>query len=293
MRLGLLALALLLAMDWPPAEVAGPTAVDAACGDCHHLEAAQQAASRHRVAWTSLIYQEERARSLDPPFCDGCHAPLGSSDEARHAGVSCAACHPLDGPLGEAHPTDAPRDPEAGCVACHDFDAPPRARTPGAAMQSTARERDALGLSDSCLTCHMRDGDHLMSGAHDAATLRGAIEVDLSRDRRELVFHLSVHDVGHAVPTGDQFRHLTLELQDPSGAWRTIAWLGRVQVQVPGELALRTTLDTRLWPGHPQEVRAPGPATAWRLRYHLAPDDSPLPEAVRVGLVAEGAIGPT
>lgn len=278
------------------------------CGDCHPTELAAWTTSRHRVSWTNALFQREYQLSPSP-FCVYCHAPLagqaaeileGAAGATRDQGVTCATCHLrrglVLGPSGDGggeHPTIADpglRDP-AFCASCHDFDTP-GAVAPPEPMQATARE----AAGERCVSCHMPGGDHHFGGGHDLEALRGALAVSVERRGRALVFTLAAQGTAHALPTGDLFRHLTLEVQDPGGRWTELAWLGRRLESMPdpstGTWVRRTTLDTRLWPGRPLTVRAESQASSWRVRMHYAADDSPLPESERVTLVSEGSCPP-
>ena len=301
MRLWLLLIPLaVVATDWPTPQAA-PFVSAAACADCHGEIVAQWSASRHKVAWSNIIFQTEYQQKAPGPFCITCHAPLaeqaaealyGSPGESAHEGVTCATCHVRAGQIlgvsdGAAHPYDGvARDPDALCAGCHDFDFPNSTEP----MQATVREAQALG-AESCVSCHMPQGEHNFKGGHDLETLRGAISVTATRKRDRVEFTIEAKNVGHAVPTGELYRHLTLEIR-ARGGWTELAWLGRrLQRATEGDPSvLLTILDTRLWPGQPLVVSTTAKADAWRLRFHYAPDSSPLPEETRTALVAQGAL---
>lgn len=85
-------------------------------------------------------------------------------------------------------------------------------------MQSTVTEHagSAFG-TQSCQSCHMplEDGEHSHAflATRDPGTLRSALHVDASRTESDTVaLTLSLGQVGHAFPTGDPFRRLSLEL---------------------------------------------------------------------------------
>jgi hypothetical protein len=155
------------------------------------------------------------------------------------------------------------------CAGCHQFRVP--AFHPGGVtmtdtpMQSTWTEWDAWGGSETCQDCHMPQGSHAFRGAHDVELLRGAVSVGPV----EGGLRVTAHGVGHHFPTGDLFRHLTLEVEDRDG-WRTIATFGRTfeVVMVDGLVSKRLVADTSLRPGVPVDVPLPGRVHGWRLRYH-------------------------
>lgn len=279
------------------------------CAECHPTEYAAWSVSRHRVSWTNPIFQQEWSSREPQLFCVYCHAPLAGQsakilyDEGSgvgpEEGITCVTCHLRKGVMlglsGEGGPHPARAEPglqdPAFCASCHDFDTP-GVKDPAEPMQATARE--AAGSAERCVDCHMPGGDHRFLGGHDLGMLRGALAVTVERRGEGLVFTLLAQGTAHAFPTGDLFRHLTVEVQEPDGAWTVLAWLGRrlelVKDPRTGAVARRTVLDSRLWPGEPLEVHADHQGSSWRIRMHYAPDDSPLPEELRVALVAEGVL---
>jgi hypothetical protein len=81
--------------------------------------------------------------------------------------------------------------------------------------------------------------------------------------------------VGHHFPTGDLFRHLTVEVSDvvrdgvdDDGAFVAVFRVGRT---FGGEgLDKRVVADTSLVPGVPRRVPLPSSTKRWRIRYHYA-----------------------
>lgn len=160
------------------------------------------------------------------------------------------------------------------CASCHDADYPD---APGAAMQATVREWADWGGPEGCVDCHMPQGSHAMVASHDHEKLAGAVQVEVRRGPGSTVFTLTKVGVGHALPTGDQFRHLDLMLERPGRTALLAARIGRTlePTLVPGSgrVIRRQVLDTRLWPGLPLVVTVPDDGyVRWWLTYaHVAP----------------------
>jgi hypothetical protein len=116
----------------------------------------------------------------------------------------------------------------------------------------------------------MPDGNHDVLGAQDRDWLASSVSVRTLRRGEKVLFLLSTVGVGHALPSGDLFRHLTLEVER-DGAWQEIAWLGRrFAVQDPEGQALKVLAeDSSLQPGQERRIEAALPeSTRWRLRWH-------------------------
>lgn len=306
----------------------GPGWMSAAdCGDCHEQALAEWTDSRHHRSWTNDLFQAGLIAEPQR-FCVYCHAPAAvqaaevipnlaayaalspraagagaprlAPEPLAEEGVSCAVCHLRDGavlaarPLapGRAAPHPIRVAPELGgaegCRGCHEFAIPAATGGPGPfLMQSTYSEWRALsGPGDpSCVGCHMAPGHgHRMTGAHDLEKLRGALRV--RRAGGALV--LEAVEIGHALPTGDLFRALTVELRRGPGVppdsaeddgWEVIFVAGRSfeLVETGGPRPEKRPLsDTRLWPGQPRSVALPldQPEAWWRVRYmYGAPHD--------------------
>jgi hypothetical protein len=194
-----------------------------ACAACHAREAAQYQASRHARARTGPLY---RANHAEEPmrWCDTCHAPAGPAED----GIGCAACHVREGVvLSAAQPTARGleahamrREPgfsaEGSCEGCHQANFPVGKREPVTLsehrMQSTIDEWRASGLPRSCVDCHLPRGDHDITGGHDVARVKKALEVALTPGPDGLRLTLTNVGAGHALPTGDPFRAFELEL---------------------------------------------------------------------------------
>lgn len=279
----------------------------ASCGDCHEEQAEDWAGSRHRVAHTNPLY--ELGLVDEPSaFCVNCHSPVAAQarevmadlawyrwrragevgpEPARvpspraEEGVTCVACHVRDGavlsttdaPFATHRVQVAPIDDAAFCAGCHEFRMP--AFTAGTwtltdvPMQSTYAEWKAWGGPSSCVDCHMPGGRHVFRGAHDRAFLTGALDARPAGSGDARVLELRSVDVGHAFPTGDLFRNLTVEVLD-GGTWTTLHRIGRrfdVEDDDTG-LAVhkRVVEDTSLQPGEVRRVAIGD--RAWRVRFH-------------------------
>lgn len=247
--------------------------------------------------------------TLAPGWSGGVRPPL--SPEPRAAdGVGCAACHLRNGEVLAARLTPAQaRAPHpvrveptfgtaAACRGCHQF----LADTPTAKarwwMQSTWAEWQQItskGEPD-CIDCHMKEGDHAMTGAADLTRLKSALRVEV--DQAGLL--LEARALGHRLPTGDLFRAITVEWARSDAApaasssedgWTVAFRAGRTfriepvggTSSAPHGVQKTEVSDTRLWPGVPVYVDLPAGAQ-WRVRYHYG-----APHDVAVGLAPPDA----
>jgi len=261
------------------------------CGDCHGAAFAGWRASAHAAAATNPLYRA--GFRVEPRrFCVDCHTSAGARAEE---GIGCSSCHvdPASAPptttAASGHPLALRaradlRDP-ALCRDCHEFATPAfeggALRMTDLPMQRTYSEwlayRDAGGR-ETCQSCHMPGGDHTMRGARDVELLRGSLAVIASADARGPRLTLASVGVGHAFPSGDLFRHLTVEVR-PAGdpqedAWRVVDRMGRTfETRLDGKTLQAykvETADTVLVPGTPRVVRLPPirGELVWRVRYH-------------------------
>lgn len=232
-------------------------------------------------------------RSLDPRS----EVPVGTAHRAPepHAqdGVDCAACHWRDGVIVSAEvsyaaPHRVVADPALRdgslCEGCHDFSMPETVDgqlIPGPTpMQSTTAEWRAWrksGGQESCVDCHMPGGDHTLPGAHDRDRLTGAFHVSATRSGGTLTLEVASVGVGHHLPTGDLFRHATLEV-DRGRGFETMATFGRSFSTTFDEDGLphrALSADTSLRPGQPRSIVIPSAEPLpWRLVWHdAAPHD--------------------
>ncbi|MEL6342890.1 MAG: hypothetical protein AAFV53_07135 [Myxococcota bacterium] len=214
--------------------------------------------------------------------------------------MSCIHCHLQEGVIlattvsGLApHPSRvAPRlSTSAFCADCHDFNF--AVVHPGGQiswteepMQSTFREWSLWSgaPSRSCQSCHMQDGGHRFPGAHDTEWLAESITVTLTRHHDRVRFIVETHDIGHAFPTGDLFRHLTVQIKTDEQPWLEVAWFGRRFVDDAASQTKRLVTDSRIFPGQPVWVDVPAAPLQWQLRYHYTQSEAPWV------LLREGAV---
>ena len=298
------------------------------CAACHAEVYADWSTTRHRLAWDNAVFQDGFARE-PLPRCIHCHAPLAAQRAAvgslprrkppgitvapaadlhapppieaglLHEGISCAVCHIRDGailvakavqpkdqtPMHDVRVTPSLRDP-VFCANCHQFGFSGSSLQ----MQTTYDEwqrYQAGGGEGTCQSCHMPGGRHLFRGAWDVPLLRRSLGWRFTPSTHTL--SLWSKEVGHHYPTGDLFRHLTVEA-DVDGGWQEIARLGRTYGDpvvaaddrrasnldpavdtITADLHARTlTSDTSLRPGETQGIAVPVNARRVRVRYHYA-----------------------
>jgi hypothetical protein len=236
---------------------------------------AEVAANRDWYRW-----QDPRAARFGPE-------PVREDEPAAQDGVSCVACHQPDGgPVrtpSEARgaPHDARRDEAlvdgTACRACHEFPMPAwdagGMRFTDLPMQSTWSEwtawRDGGGVG-TCVSCHLPDGDHDVRGASDRDWLRRSVAVAVLREGDRVRLEVRSIGVGHRLPSGDLFRHLTVEVDD-GGGWRVVGRIGR-EFALDGVTKVPVA-DTTLAPGVPFAVEVDaGRPVAWRLVWHDGAD---------------------
>jgi Cytochrome c554 and c-prime len=286
-----------------------PGRASEACGGCHGAAFADWSGSGHASAWTSPLFRA--GFKVEPRrFCVECHA--GADAERAAEGIGCLGCHearsaaPARGHVAALRSREELRSATA-CKDCHEFTTPAfddgAARPTSLPMQSTYSEWAAYrraGGGETCQGCHMPQGRHVMSGAHDVELLRGALAVAVS----DGALTITSVGVGHSFPTGDVFRHLTVEVREvredggAPGAWRVVARLGRrFDTRLDGDTLLARkveTADTSLRPGEARVVRLPAAAKSWRVRYHYGSERderrSLVPDSALFATLAEGAM---
>lgn len=162
-------------------------------------------------------------------------------------------------------------------------------------------EGDGHG-EETCQQCHMPGGDHRFRGSHDEDYLKGALSVEVREQGGGYALLLKSRGVGHHLPTGDLFRHLTVEIAAPgSETFVEVARLGRrfdlVHNAESGRYGKRLVEDTSLRPFEERLVPVARPeGLRFRVRYfftaqrNLARTALPLEQLARV--VAEGEAPP-
>ncbi len=289
------------------------------CAGCHEPQASAWRKSRHRVAYTNPIFQAGFQREPQAR-CIRCHAPLkeqvrevaASRGAMRTAtsslaaeGINCAVCHVRgDAVLASSaegtspHRTVVSQALKSGalCASCHQFRFQERVEgrsvLTDVVVQNTFgewREYRAEGGTQTCISCHMPGGAHRFLGSHDPELLARTLRVKLKRTQAgEVQLELSAQGAGHRVPTGDLFRHLTLEVRAPDGSFETIRWMGRkfetVEEPKTKKMVRRLASDTSLRPGERRLIPMK-PGAQFRLRYHYTKEASRWSRVIHEGRV--------
>jgi hypothetical protein len=233
------------------------------CVTCHADIAGEWTHSLHRRAYEDPMFQAAIQRERDPSFCRACHAPEADPTQEptpreSAAGVACVSCHltgrdpaVLASPDPQADDSQVPHalrrtaafaSPEA-CGGCHEFWFPSSGRAGHALkMQRTLSEHARSAFADeSCQRCHMLPArsdaavhmdhmDHGFAVVGQPSMLRAAVAIAATRpEPGRVVLELSPRLVGHAFPTGDLFRRLSVELHsdDVGPSWSAQRVLGR------------------------------------------------------------------
>ncbi len=236
------------ASPYPPIPIDSLSATS--CGPCHPSQYKLWSESRMGQASTEPVFLADWEHEGRNVLCLSCHAPLleqhqrlpvglwsvrplwvmtqdneafqeGLADE----GVTCVVCHLRDEPVivgpngaGSVHPTR--RDPDfrgpKRCVRCHQVERPPLSNL-DRPLADTHREWDAwrsvTGREDTCVDCHMPDGDHSFPGAYDAELLRGGLDIQVRRQGD--VTEVALHNLaGHRFPSADPARALVVRVGD-------------------------------------------------------------------------------
>lgn len=251
--------------------------------------------------------------------------PPALGQDFAHEGIGCAACHVRQGrvitgaaaglasaaALYAPHATEEWEDfgtPEF-CSSCHQFNFPRGVDgstiVTGQPMQNTFGEWLTYAADTvrpkTCTGCHMPNGSHRFPGSHDLDFLRASIALEQIVDNGRRFARLRSQGVGHNLPTGDLFRHMTLEARGRESSFMTVHRLGKVwdlpsdilehgkiddTVGGPGQgMGMRLVEDTTLAPGETRLVEIPADAVELRLRYHYA-----LAEHELIGDVAQSLL---
>lgn len=276
--------------------------VNEACELCHADIAAEQRESRHREAFSNEPFQQALAREHPSlrAFCQGCHAPEASPlvpprGLVADMGVGCVTCHAPLGPVLAAPGASSPphvvlRSPafatDEACAGCHDFLFPGEKGRAGQRMQSTVTEHREASDRRSCADCHMPltsgprpHKSHRFPGGYEEDLVRSALEIRAERtSATEIDLHISPRGVTHAVPTGDLFRRLAVEVQFPEAPRKRprVIYLARHFAREGG---MREVKDDRVRSGERllELTVAPGPVRVLvryeRVGHHSSPDE--------------------
>jgi predicted CXXCH cytochrome family protein len=219
---------------------ATPDRLDAAyCAECHLQVHTEWRDGMHAQAWSAPLFQAAYAE--EPlPWCRNCHAPLSAQEQgtlSREQGITCAACHVRGAeivgardvqPSRTGHAVQAVADfgGSALCAGCHQFTFPREVSTDfrplegGSAvhysaepMQSTITEwQNSAASPKPCAECH--GGGHRFTGPTDTRWLEQQFgpAALTALDAESLSLHIALKPRGHALPTGDPFRAIHLEV---------------------------------------------------------------------------------
>ena len=248
------------------------------CGSCHVEIYEEWKSSIHAHAFHDPFFQAYWKRDSNIWVCLNCHTPLENQQptliqdlprgrvekaveipnyrydpEYQQEGVTCAACHVLDGAiLGPYDDSAAPHptkfDPSFRttqvCYRCHNvvsgpmqfYNAGPCGTYPEYEGKFFMKEKGLI-----CQSCHMPEiqrpvakdspirfgRQHLWRGGHDPEMVKRAVAVQVKADPPapkpgddvRLTLTLINAGAGHKIPTGDPDRYFTVEftVRDPTG----------------------------------------------------------------------------
>lgn len=305
-------------MIWVAAALAvetGSTKESAACGRCHAEQFEAWSESQHAHNTSDPIFvASHQEHGLG--WCIGCHIPNQDErvaifgvdpDPASRPGtpvsegVSCVACHVRDGrvqaPSGGslrgrvAHRMDpAPHMTESAfCADCHEF--PFQNHSPtlpfslsDEPLQATFSEWAATGVEETCQGCHMPDGAHSWPGAHTP----GFVDLDVEVGCGEAT--LRNPRTPHAVPTGDPFRRLVLDVYQADERVDSVTFNRTFR---PTETSWELVEDGTI-PALGERTVPVEPGDRWVLWLHFGESrfEPGLPESSTRILVSEGYASP-
>lgn len=237
------------------------------CGSCHLKQYEEWEESRHHLAYTNNIFQDGLSVE-NRSECKNCHGPLENN---RNEGINCSVCHlreneiltssdRLDSSAHSFKKTNIMISSEF-CANCHQFnfhklkeDLTFFSKNP---MQNTYEEwKEYIRKTENpqtCQGCHMPNGAHIFRGAHNLDFLRASIRIKTSRNKDQIKLVLYTEGLGHNFPTGDLFRHLTLEIKKGKSDFHLLERIGRIFQtewnEKTGELTKSLKSDNSLRPG--------------------------------------------
>ena len=276
---------------------------DPTCVYCHAPHEEQHEEVRQNKAWYESMHPEKGSLI---------NLPTKHSEPKSQEGITCATCHVRSGKMISAADNPAAMHPiivderiktSEFCKDCHDFPIFERdngilhvSTTP---MQTTYQEWKVWsegGGTQQCQGCHMPDGRHDFHGANQRSLLHRSIEIDVHSVQNKAIFEVSTTGVGHHVPSGDLFRHLTIDVQERN-EWKEIAYIGRkFAIKWEGDRSFkRLVSDTSLRPDESQAYEYPvEKGMKWRLVYHYGSkvDEARavLPSSVLIEILDQGVI---
>lgn len=295
----------------PRSRKLNPAVENVQCEGCHQEIAAEWRSSLHRQSDIDPIYR--RALAIEPlAFCRGCHAPEANPSEdapkeLSELGIGCISCHiPEDGPiLAAPHSSGEIAKPaphpirrsqafasEAACAGCHEFSFPhdPR-RKEKLLMQSTHSEHKSSPFAGTgCVDCHApkipnrhpSSGEgshrsHAFVASRNPALLKAAASISASRKGNQIEVRIQPLALGHAFPTGDLFRRLSVSAEAVGVEEQVLAQstkiLGRHFAMDSQSHVKVMQSDDRVMPGQTRVVmldlsrEAQGKPIRWRVSY--------------------------
>ncbi len=201
------------------------------CVKCHAKEYKAWKHSRHMVSFDNDLFQRGFKQDRNSR-CLTCHIPMPEQREAFFSGelknsllregVNCQGCHAKS--LNNTHLLKE----SFFCARCHQFSF----KSSNEFAQKTFNEwqeyKEAGGLK-TCQNCHMPDGLHSFRGPHSVRESHTSLKISLVRKQDEIwALSLSNKLAGHHVPTGDVYRHISIEVKDRGAReFQVIALIGR------------------------------------------------------------------
>ena len=217
------------------------------CENCHKEIYTEWKTTRHRLSFSNRLYQESHKK--EPlTWCVNCHAPLvkenGNPENTvdrifTEEGVSCVVCHKRGDKILTAHTPNNPVEHEyievkemkrsEFCENCHQFNFPVgtgnvphnKFKYSSQPMQNTFTEWQMSYFygKETCQDCHMQTNKehktHSFPGGHNKDYLAKTFTVDFTKiSNTDIKLTIIGKRLGHAFPTGDLFRTLTVRLLD-------------------------------------------------------------------------------
>jgi hypothetical protein len=283
---------------------AGPTALPAgltslsaeSCRPCHPTQYEGWSGSAMGRAMTDPVFLADFHAQDDLSLCLFCHAPLLEQQPTlvtglaslkplrareqpnprfdpalQREGVTCVACHLVDGvlvgPDGDPAPHPTRRDPRfreaERCVRCHQVPEPPLSNL-DRPLADTHGEWEAwkaqTGRTETCTDCHMPARAHGWPGAFDAQLLQSGLGVTVTADEHRVQVTLE-NRAGHRFPSADPARALVVR------AGREEAVLAR-RVPLP---RLRDEGDNTLLPAEVRTIELPRDPDAREVQVVMQP----------------------
>ena len=304
-----------------PTGVASLSAKD--CGVCHTAIYEEWRVSTHAAAWTDRQFQAELGKSGNRWLCLNCHTPLlvqhdkwpvgleGDDVETprlvddpvfdaglRDEGVTCAACHVVDGVIhGPGVAVDAPHvvavdanfTSEKLCERCHQATAFYAGKTFACSFATGDEWRAGPYPAEGkdCRTCHMPAVERPAAAGGAVRIVRShwwrgagipkepgggpppeanppGLGLDARWDATGLVVVATNANAGHQLPTGDPERFVRVEVRfvDAAGAPAGEPWTARIGQTWEWWPVAKKLDDNRLAPREARAWTVPPPPGA-------------------------------